>query len=104
MSTDELYKQIKECLKTIYADQLEAVVVYGSQARQEQTPDSDIDVLVLLNRDIDYGRDLERNIQALYPLSMQINRRISAKPVNADAFRNQQCPLYNTARQEGIRI
>ena len=74
----------------------------GFEARGQACVDSDVDVLVLLDDPVDYGRDLERNLEALYPLSLEIERRISPKPVSAVEYETVDCPLYNNARREGI--
>ena len=58
-------------------------MLYGSEARGTAGPDSDIDVLVLLEGPVDYGRDLELNVKTLYPLSLQIERPIISKPIGA---------------------
>ena len=102
MSNQELLRQIKERLKAVHGDRLKGVVLYGSQARGEERPDSDIDVLVLLDGPVRFGRDLEANLSVLYPLSLELGRRISAKPVSADAYRTVDCPLYRNAKAEGI--
>ena len=43
-----LLARIKSCLQAVYGDRLRGVVLYGSEARGEATPDSDVDILVLL--------------------------------------------------------
>lgn len=102
MNTDRIQTEIKERLLAHYGDRLQGVVLYGSEARGDTTPDSDIDVLVLLEDPVDYGRDLDMNLQALYPLAEKWARRISAKPVSAEAYKNLDCPLYREAHREGI--
>ena len=49
MTRVELLKQIKARLAAAYKDRLRGVVLYGSVARGDARPDSDIDVLVLLD-------------------------------------------------------
>jgi len=102
MTTEELLQQIKTRLQSAHGDRLRGVVLYGSEARGESRPDSDIDVLVLLGGQVEYGRDLQTNLDALHPLALQIGRRISAKPAPLDAYEKAECPLYRRVRQEGI--
>ena len=102
MTTPELLSEIKSRLAQVHGQRLRGVVLYGSEARGQDRPDSAVDVLVLLDDPVDYGRDLERNLEALYPLALEIGRRISAKPVSALEYETVDCPLYRIARREGI--
>jgi uncharacterized protein len=61
----ELLAAIKQRLLKAHGHRLHGVVLYGSEVRGEAGPDSDIDILVLLEGPIDYGRDLRTNINAV---------------------------------------
>ncbi|HET6428370.1 MAG TPA: nucleotidyltransferase domain-containing protein [Phycisphaerae bacterium] len=102
MGAVELLSEIRRRLEQVHGGRLRGVVLYGSEARGEAGPDSDVDVLVLLDDPVDYGRDLEANLDALYPLSLDLGRRISAKPVSATEYESVDCPLYRAAHNEGI--
>lgn len=104
MSREEMYKRIRNSLKKAHADRLQGIVLYGSEARRQSRPDSDLDLLVLLSGPLHYGRDLDTNLRALYPLALELDRRISAKPVSANEYETVDCPLYQQAHREGIRI
>ena len=93
---------IKQRLLRAHGHRLRAVVLYGSEARGEARPDSDLDLLVLLDGPIDYGKDLRTNINALYDLVLALDRPISAKPVDIAAFEAAEYPLYRNAKMEGI--
>src|SRR5206468_13018732 len=98
----ELLAAIKQRLLTAYGRRLRAVVLYGSEARGEAQPDSDIDVLVLLDGPIDFGTDLRTNISALYDLVLALERPISAQPVDIAAYEAAEYPLYRNAKAEGV--
>ena len=102
MNATEILAAIKARLEEAHGRRLRGVVLYGSVARGEAGPESDIDVLVLLDEPVDCGRDLETNLDALYPLALRLGRRISAKPVSAAEYESESCPLYENARREGI--
>lgn len=102
MTTADLLNEIKSRLSKVHGSRLRGVVLYGSEARGQAGANSDIDVLVLLQEPVEYGRDLENNLEALYPLSLELGRRISAKPVSAREYETVDCPLYRSAHEDGI--
>ncbi len=102
MDRDKLLLEIRDRLRIAHGDRLRGVVLFGSVARGDATADSDVDVLVLLTGPVRLMRDLSRNVDALYELSQQIGRRISAKPVAIDDYESLDCPLFRRAHEEGI--
>jgi len=96
--------EVKSRLASVYGDRLKGVVLYGSEARGDAGVDSDIDLLVLLDGEVDYGNDLLRNINALYPMSAKLGRRLSPKPIPAFEYDHFQCPLFLNAHKEGVRL
>ncbi len=102
MERQKLLTEIRERLLKAHGYRLRGVVLYGSEVRGEARPDSDVDVLVLLEGPIDYGRDLRTNIDALYDLVLAFDRPISAKPVDIAAYEKAAYPLYRNAKAEGV--
>jgi len=102
MIRETILQEIRKRLESAHGNRLRGVVLYGSEARGQPRPDSDVDVLVLLDEPLDYVRDLEAGLNALYPLSLKLGRRISAKPVSAKAYETLDCPLYRNAHREGV--
>ncbi|MBI2186368.1 MAG: nucleotidyltransferase domain-containing protein [Acidobacteria bacterium] len=102
MDHQELLGAIKQRLVMAHGHRLRGVVLYGSEVRGEARPDSDIDILVLLEGPINYGADLRKNIDALYDLVLDWERPISAKPVDVLAYEAAEYPLYRAAKNEGV--
>ncbi len=96
--------EIKSRLEEAYGQRLRGVVLYGSQARGDARPDSDIDILVLLDGPVQDWVDLRRATDAIYPLILQHGVIIDAHPVDAELFDQKESPLYALAYREGIRV
>lgn len=99
-----LLARIKTCLQAVYGSRLHGVVLYGSEARGTATPDSDIDLLVLLTGPIALGRELRTIIQALYPIQLDIERPIHALPVDVKLYEAGEFGLYRHAHREGMTV
>jgi len=52
--------QLRQALERMYGEQLVKIVLFGSQARGDARPDSDIDILIVLNQPFNYGYENER--------------------------------------------
>jgi predicted nucleotidyltransferase len=99
-----LLKRIKTLLDPAFGSRLRGVVLYGSEARGEATPDSDIDVLVLLTGPVALGRDLRTIIDALYPLQLEMDRVLEAFPVDEEDYLRGEYAWYREAQKDGIRV
>jgi len=76
----EIIQNSKAALKAYYGSRLKGIVLYGSMARDQAGSASDIDPLVLLSKPFDYLRELHRIVELLYPIQLESEQLISAKP------------------------
>ncbi len=95
-------RRVRTELEAAYGPRLRLVLLYGSEARGDAGPDSDIDVLVLLDEVADYGAELRRCVDALYALGLEMGRPLSPKPVPEREYETVDCPLYRRVHAEGI--
>jgi predicted nucleotidyltransferase len=94
-------QRCKHILEDYYGDRFKGLVLYGSLAREQGDPSSDIDLLVLLDQPFDFFRELRRIVDLLYDVQLESDRLISAKPAAQETFDQGQLQLYRNARREG---
>ena len=105
MERSELLKRVKSILQETYGERLRGVILYGSEARGTAEPDSDIDLLVLLDGPVDYWPEVHKLIHVLYPLVLENDGRpIHAKPADIDEYEQQVWPLYRSVKEEGVMV
>jgi uncharacterized protein len=100
----EILQKCKRALAAYYGAQFNGLILYGSLARNQASPDSDIDLLVLLRRPFDYFDELRQIIDLLYPIQLESERLISAKPAALDDFEQGVFQLYRNAKREGMAV
>ena len=96
--------ELRERMKTLYGPELRQLLLFGSQARGDSEPGSDIDVLVVLNREVRPGEEIRRTGAIVSELSLAHNVVISCAFVSFQRFRNEQSPFLMNVRREGIAI
>ena len=101
---NQIVERCKNVLKNHYEAQYQGLILYGSMARKTADPSSDIDMLVLLNKPFDYFRELRKITDLLYPIQLESEQLISAKPAPVDEFENGEIQLYRNAKSEGVAL
>jgi predicted nucleotidyltransferase len=102
MDRAELLKRVKSSLAEAFGERLRGVILYGSEARGTAEPDSDIDLLVLLEGPVDGVGDSWASIRALYPLVLELERPIHTVEVDISEYESAEWPLYVEVRREGV--
>lgn len=104
MTAKAIARRCKRVLERHYGPQFRGLVLYGSVARKQAAPDSDIDLLVLLAKPFDYSRELRQLVDVLYPIQLESDKLISALPAAEDEFEGGAWLLYRNARRDGVYL
>ena len=99
-----IVQKCKESLSRYYGSRLKSVILYGSVVRGEAGPASDIDLLILLSPPLDYFTELRQIVDLLYPIQLESEQLISAKPALASDYEVGSISLYRNARREGVAV
>jgi len=104
MQTSEVLRKCKITLQNHYRARFRGLVLYGSAVRSKADSASDIDLLVLLNPPFDYLRELYTIVELLYPIQLESEQLISAKPALSEDFERGVLGLYRNAKREGVLV
>ncbi len=99
----EIAAKARQTLKKIYDGRLRGVYLYGSAARDQLTPDSDIDIAVILDQISDRFAEHERTSQLACDLSLEYDTLVAFLFVAEADFADGTFLVYRTIKREGIR-
>lgn len=91
-------------LTEMYGDRMSRVILYGSHARGEARPESDVDVLVVLRMDFDLYEELKRLTRLKLQLLERFDTYISFQPFTEAAYQDLRRPFMRNVHAEGIAL
>ena len=101
---DKILQALRRGLKQALGDELESVILFGSQARGEARADSDIDVLVIVRDEADYGELIQRTSALVSTLSLEYGVVISRAFASRQRFERERSPFFLNVRREGVPV
>lgn len=104
MRRPEIVKQIGDAIK--HTDNKAVVILYGSEARGDARPDSDIDVLILVDGDHLSPKRAETYTEPLNEIEWNSGVLISPMVVLKKDWENRpfKTPFFINVKNEGIRL
>jgi predicted nucleotidyltransferase len=101
---EKILKELRRRLEALYGDRLVHLRLYGSQARGDATPASDIDVLVVLRGPVSTCAEIDRTVNDVAEISLNHGVVIACVFVSQEAYEQEQSPLLLNVRQQEIAI
>jgi uncharacterized protein len=101
---DLILTALREGMEQVYGERLVRMVLYGSRARGDAEPGSDIDVLIVLAGTVDPGEEISRTGGLIADLSLQFGEVISCVFMDEERFMHRQGPFLRNVRKEGISV
>ena len=98
----KLVEEPKQGLNHIYGDRLKGVYIYGSYARGEERPDSDMDVMIVLDDYESYGKEIDQTGELVSTLSLEYGLSISRVIMKEIQWIESDTPLLRNIRIDGV--
>ena len=94
----------REALYELYGARLRQVVLFGSHARGEAHDESDVDVLVVLDGEVDYVTEARRVLDVQIDMLNRYELLLSLIPVALATYQDVGHPLMINVYDEGITL
>lgn len=94
--------ELKERLERLYGGRLKGVYLFGSHAKNEADEESDVDVLIVLDRLENYSREIGRTSELISELSLSHGITISRVFASEEQWMEAQTLFFLNVREEAI--
>ena len=100
----DLTTRFRHGLESIYQSRLKGIYLFGSYARGEADPESDVDLLVVLDHFDQYGAEVDRTSALGAELSLAHAVSISEVFVSEHDWLTRRTPFLNSVRREAVHV
>ena len=102
MLTSTMKNDLISGLLTLFPDNITAIILYGSVARNEATPESDVDIAIIIKKEMD--DDIKNKfINWAADLDLRYDRIFSIIDIEENLKKWEKVlPFYQNVQKEGI--
>ena len=97
-------KDLRSRLDAIYGSRLRGLYLFGSRVRGDADEESDMDVLVVLDRIEEYVGEIERTGEVFAELSLALGVSLSRVFVTEAAWRSSTSNFLSNVRAEAVLV
>lgn len=102
LDLNHLLRELRAGLEELYGNRLRGLYLFGSHARNAAEPESDVDVLIVLDRVDRYGAEIDRTGALVSRLSLQHGVSISRVLVGESHWQRGDSPFLRSVRPEAV--
>jgi len=91
-------------LREIYGSRLKRLILFGSQARGDAGPESDVDVLVVLSGPVTSMEEAERTSRVAIQAAARRDTALSFIHKSEEEYSDERRPLVQSVKKEGVDL
>jgi uncharacterized protein len=99
-----LVERVKRGLVDLHGDAIKMVMVYGSFARKNATDDSDVDMAVVIDADLNPAEVESSVSDLLFDILIEEGELVSLIAIPEDIYRDYDSPFLRNTRAEGVTV
>lgn len=99
-----ILNELKRELQELYGDRFVKLILFGSHARGESNPDSDIDLLIVLKSNISQFQEILNMSDLRVKMLLEHDELVSIIPMSEEDFHTRNVALLRNIRKEGIEL
>ena len=103
-SIKTILNELKRELQALYGDRLVKLILFGSHARGEANPDSDIDLLAVLKSPVSQVQEISYMSELCVKILLDYNELVSIIPMSEDRFNAKTVSLLRNIQREEIEL
>ena len=100
--TKSLLAELRRGLEQLYGPRLKGVYLYGSYARDEADPESDLDILVVLEDYRNYGEEIQRTSELGSNISLKYDVTVSKIFLKEHDWLTDDSAFLENVRKEAV--
>lgn len=104
ISIKPILNELKQELQELYGDRLVKLILFGSYARGEANPDSDIDLLAVLKSPVSQVQEISYMSELCVKILLDYDELVSIVPMSEDRFNAKDVALLRNIQREGIEL
>lgn len=100
----ETLRRTTKRLREIYGPRLKRLILFGSRARGEARPESDVDVMVVLEGPVTSIKEAKRTSRIATEAAAYRNTALSFIHMSEEEFADDRRPLIWSVREDGLDL
>jgi predicted nucleotidyltransferase len=101
---EAILSELRAGYDRLYGDRLARIILFGSQARGDAKPGSDVDVMVILRGAVDANQEGKRTDDFIAAVCLKHDALVTPVYISEKRYREEVSPLMLNVRREGVPI